>query len=537
MITVQAQNKPSEKIVITSKDEKTAVEINDKGELILNVSPKDSPKFKKAGVVRYSDFGAKGDGKSDDIDVIAATHAFANQEGLAVKADKGATYYIGGKTRTVIIQTDTDFGAASFIIDDREVQNRGRCVFMVTSNQKSFPIKGISTLKKNQKKVDVSLQESCLISVTNSNVKQYIRFGSNQNNGSTQTDIFLVDKNGNVDMKSPIIWDFDEITEIKALPIDKKILNIKGGHFTTIANNEESKYNYYQRNLAIRRSNVIVDGVEHLVTGEGDHGAPYLGFINIADGCDVVVKNTTLTGRKTYSTIGSADKPVAMGSYDICINNSLNVSVISCKQTNDINDKKYWGIMASNYSKNILYDGCVFSRFDAHKGVANTTIRNSTLGYMGINAIGSGTLIVEKSTLYQSNLVNLRNDYGSTWQGEIIIRDCVFAPFLYKNSNIATIINGNNSGEHDFGYACYMPERITIENLRIDDSNHPANYQGPFLFANFNPKMTSESYHENFPYIKTQNVIIKNVTTTSGKPLRVSNNPYMFKNIKIEGLN
>jgi hypothetical protein len=56
-----------------------------------------------------------------------------------------------------------------------------------------------------------------------------------------------------------------------------------------------------------------VDGLEHRVTGEGDHGAPYGGFINIRDCAYVTVKNTILTGHKTYRTIGAAGKPVSMG--------------------------------------------------------------------------------------------------------------------------------------------------------------------------------------------------------------------------------
>jgi hypothetical protein len=38
-----------------------------------------------------------------------------------------------------------------------------------------------------------------------------------------------------------------------------------------------------------------------------------------------------------------------------------------------------------------------------------------------------------------------------------------------------------------------------IENLKIDDSNHPANYEDPAIFANFNPQMTDEYYVEEFP--------------------------------------
>ncbi len=37
-------------------------------------------------------------------------------------------------------------------------------------------------------------------------------------------------------MNSPIIWDFDQITDITAFPIDETTLTITGGRFTTIAN-------------------------------------------------------------------------------------------------------------------------------------------------------------------------------------------------------------------------------------------------------------------------------------------------------------
>jgi hypothetical protein len=532
-VVVRGQTQdPFGKVLITSSKKKTQVSSNDQGELLVNVSTKDVAKFKANGLVRYRYFGATGDGKTDDIDAIAATHAFANQHGLTVKADDGATYYIGGKERTAVIRTDTDFGTAAFIIDDAEVQNRNTPVFTVSSSLKPFKLEGISSLRRNQEKLDVSLPGTCLVTVTNSAVKHYVRFGLNQDNGAPQTDIFVVDKNGNVDMDAPIIWDFDRITEITALPIDETTLTITGGRFTTIANKAESKYTYYSRNIAIRRSHVVVDRLEHRVTGEGDQGAPYGGFINIGDCSYVTVKNTILTGHLTYRTIGAAGEPVSMGSYDLLVNRALNVSFVNCTQTNDIDDNKYWGILGSNYCKNLLYDSCILSRFDAHKGVANATIRNSTLGHMGINAIGSGTFTVEHTTIRGRSVINLRSDYGSTWQGEFIIRNCTFVP-LGGRPTSASLISGSYSGLHDFGYTCYMPERITIENLHIDDTNHPEDYQGPVIFTNFNPQMTDDSYQEKFPYIRTREVILRNVTTASGKVIRLSDNPIMFKDVKV----
>lgn len=530
----QGQTKGSpDHVVITSQKGKSGISTNPNGDLQLNVSPRDVAKFKAAGRVRYRDFGARGDGKADDMDAIAATHAFANRHGLLVKADPKATYYIGGKERTAFIQTDTDFGTAAFLIDDTQVQNRNTSVFTVSSELKPFKLEAIPSLQKNQQKIEASLPGPCLITVTNANVKHYIRFGLNQNNGSSQTDIFVVDKTGKVDMNAPIIWDFDQITDISALPIDEKPLTITGGRFTTLANKAESNYTYYNRNIAIRRSNVLVEGLQHYIRGEEDHGAPYGGFINIGDCAYVTVKNTMLTGHKTYSTIGAAGKPVSMGTYDLSVNRALHISFINCSQTNDINDRTYWGILGSNFSKNLLYDGCTLSRFDAHQGVANATIRNSTLGHMGINAIGSGVLLVENSTLRGRSLVNLRPDYGSSWQGEVVIRNCVFVPAGDKFIS-ADLISGSYSGQHNFGYTCYMPQRITIENLRIDDSGHGETYRGTALFANFNPQMTDNTYQEKFPYVITKEVILRNITTTSGKALRISDNPFMFREVKVD---
>lgn len=519
-------------VIITDNEGKTFVSKGNNGGLIVNVSPADAQKFKARGVVKYSDFGARGDGKTDDMDAIAATHAYANRQSLPVKADDGARYYISGKNRTAVILTDTDFGKAEFIIDDTEVENRNANIFLVSSNLRPFRPEGINSLRKNQEKIDITLPGTCIITVTNSNIKRYIRFGPNQNNGSSQTDIFIADRNGNVDMQAPVIWDFDQITDINALPVDETTLTISGGRFTTIANRAESKYNYYNRGIAIRRSNVIVTGLEHRVTGEGDNGAPYGGFLNINDCAYVTVRNCILTGHKTYETIGSAGVTVSMGTYDISINRATNVTFVKCSQTNDINDNRYWGIMGSNYSKNLKLDSCVFSRFDAHMGVANATIMNSTLGHQGINAIGTGTFLVENSTINGRTLINLRSDYGSTWQGEFIIRNCIFVP-AGGRSVTASLFGGSYSGQHDFGYTCYMPEKIIIENLRIDDSNHPEEYRGPAIFANFNPKMTDASYKEQYPYVITREVILRNVTTASGKPLRLSDNPFMFRNVKV----
>ena len=485
-------------------------------------------------VVFYSEYGAIGDGVTDDLDAIVKTHDAANQAGLPVRADAGATYYIGNTNKTARIQTDTDWGDARFVIDDSivSVENRNSHIFNISSKLPATRIGTITTLKRNQEKLDLSLERGSFIEVTDRNTMRYIRYGANQNNGAAQTDVFVVDENGHVDRKAPIIWDFDNISSMTAYPVDTEPLTVKGGHFTTIANQAESRYTYYARGVNITRSNVTVDGVYHAVTGELDHGAPYGGFITVSNCANVLVQNCTLSGHRIYSTIGAANTPVTMGTYDISVNKAINVTFKNCKQTNDIHDSKFWGIMGSNYSKNITLDTVEFSRFDAHQGVANATVKNSVLGHMGMNIIGIGVFLVENTRVCGSGFINLRSDYGSTWEGEIIIRNCEFVPRNGAQAD-AVLINGSYSGQHDFGYTCHMPRKITIDGLVINDGNPPNGYQGPKIFADFNRAYTSEDYVEKFPYVITEEIVIGNLTVKSGKPYLISNNPLMFRNVKI----
>ena len=95
------------------------------------------------------------------------------------------------------------------------------------------------------------------------------------------------------------------------------------------------------------------------------------------------------------------------------------------------------------------------------------------------------------------------------------------------------LIGGRNYSDHDFGYPCCMPGRITIDGLAIVDGNPPDNYRGPKIFGEFNRLYTSEEYKEAYPYIITEEVSIKNMTAKSGKQYYISDNPFMFRNVKI----
>ena len=76
---------------------------------------------------------------------------------------------------------------------------------------------------------------------------------------------------------------------------------------------------------------------------------------------------------------------------------TIDVTFRNCRQTTDITDRAYWGLIGSNNCREILVEDCTFSRFDAHMGVTDCTIRRTNLGWMGITAIGFGTTEAWKS--------------------------------------------------------------------------------------------------------------------------------------------
>jgi len=491
-------------------------------------------------LVTYEAFGAAGDGVTDDLPAICAAHEHANAHGLRVVTRPDATYHLGRRALTAVITTDTDWNTSRFTIDDSaQVEDHKQPLFEVRSRLNPVELQ-IDRLTRDQKRLDVRPERDCHVLVESDERRRYIRRGLNQNQGVPQHDCFILRRDGSVE--GDIDWDYERVTRVEAHPIDERPLVLRGGVFTTFANRmaQEIGYNYWARNILIARSNTEVAGLTHYVVGETAVGHPYSGFIHVRQCAEIVLRDCFATGHKIYSTIGSANKPVSMGSYDYSVNNVVNFTMIGCHM-NGICDRTRWGVIGSNFCKNILLEDCTLSRMDTHQGVSGTyTIRRCTLGHMGLNAIGRGLLTVEDSTLYGRSLVNFRADYGGTWEGELVIRNCRWVPACGEMA-WPHLFGVPNDGMHDFGYPCSMPREITIDGLFVDDVNHPEDYQGPYLFSDpddvrFAGPDLPLTAERPFPYARCQTVRVRGLSTASGKPPRTSPNAELAASVVIEEL-
>ena len=479
--------------------------------------------------VSYEDFGAIGDGVADDFEAIEAAHIYANANGLEVKAKSDATYYVGEKlTREIPVKTNVDWNGANIIINDNAsnaYQYRAVNLFAFRRESK-LVLEGEALIAaigegRTIKKGDTSfpwllpvLNEDSLIRVTNSGHRDFVRFGCNENGGVERRDMFEVSKDGTLDPETDVAYEFDNITKIEIFPAHETPITVKNGNFASICCRTVKETDFlgrwhgYERGFLISRADVTLENITHRMIDEpeldttrdelaktyGNRGEsyPYEGFIVGRIANRLTLKNCRLTAHTTYyedkpatvSTGWQVPPPVALGSYDMYFQYCNRVSLINVKHdcTTGIADNKYWGIMASNNCKNFLLDGCDMNRFDAHQGFWNTKIVNSTFGH-SINITGGGHLYMENVTkLTGYTFLSVRGDYGSSFEGDIVIKNCrheSLVPYNTTRTNETQtdkptysayliglcIVGGNYERFYnwDFGYGLYLPTKITLD--------------------------------------------------------------------------
>lgn len=449
----------------------------------------------KVRFVYYNDFGAVGDGVTEDFPAIVEAHRYANQYGFTVCAGDNTgntkyTYYIANISAPAIIKTDVNWGKATFYIDDKAVAFGSTAsktsIFRFESDYTSENLDKETIalianesggLSKDVTNINFKTGVPYLLMIYDSNVRQYMRYG-HFTNGATQRELIIVDGDGNLIDNTALLFDYDKVTSITAKRVDDKPITASGGIFITDANSvlpEQQYYNSYTRNIVVERSNVTIRLLQHKIINEGEHGVPYSGFISMSWANNMLVEDTILQGHKVYKDCKDQSW---MGTYDIGGSYANGLYFKNCTQSNFFKEGSdtqtesgLWGIMGTNYCKNITYDNSTLSRLDAHAGVYNASIINGSKVQM-INLIGGGTALIDDSYIYNSNgPIDLRADYGSLWNGDIILRDVKL--YVYDNSFAFIRPTWRN---HNFGYNPSYGHRVIIENLTIMDKPEATMY-------------------------------------------------------------
>ena len=298
---------------------------------------------KDISVVYYDDFGAKGDGKTDDFKAIYDTHVFANISGQTVKATPRKTYYIcearieidGVMTVTTVpVRTNTDWQGAYFIIDDTELETRSggknrdmamKHVFTVMpdDDQSMFKItdknllSSIGAINSETTHIDLGLDFDAMIIPYYKGHKIYRRRGYGQFAGADQHEIIILERDGRIKTEeTPLSFHYNSVDYIEVYRIDPdRAVTVKNGNFKTLDTRENQKVNgvyggtYIRRGINVTRAYTTIENIKHEVENgftlqeriNGYEGNTTNGFFTADNTSYVTIRNCLIPARMSYN--------------------------------------------------------------------------------------------------------------------------------------------------------------------------------------------------------------------------------------------
>ncbi|MBO7303826.1 MAG: hypothetical protein J6V09_01195 [Clostridia bacterium] len=493
--------------------------------------------------VNYRDFGAVGDGVTNDFFAIKAAHDYANSHGLSVVANGEDTYLISdtrdeaGNVYSVEIKTNVDWRGAKIIIDDRAFRHydgtgvTDKDVFVILPDSEPRIIEDKNLLSKilgtgfnksTERIVIPGVDYPVMIIPYDSSNRVYRRRGFNSYVGGVTHEVIVLDKDGYIDPETKLFFDYKSLDAIKVFRLDEPRITIENATFTTIASHydmlvrdEDGKVisrrsGYIQRGIEIMRSFTTAKNLAHYVEGEitlaeqasGILGPVYNGFYGTTNVHGVTFEDCILTARRCFrrNNVPGAGNGTT-GTYDYTVLESNKVVFKNCIQSNfwikidmqtgeitpvsegtpgaqlsmtptsygNINFKIYWGLGGSNYTKNLEFIGSTMSRFDAHAGIMNGRIVDSTV--TAISLVGGGDMLVENTRWFGEGirkgdaLLTLRSDYASPWDGKITLRNVK----AYIHTEKPSFLIGHSYLNWYCGYDSCYPS-LEVENLEYYDT-------------------------------------------------------------------
>ena len=408
---------------------------------------------------------------------------------------------------------DNDSSPINFYTKDDQTLKR----LNADKDENGLVIRSINHGDKQTTKLDIGIREPFMLKVFNSEARAYIRWGYVDTKGGAQCEVVLVDKEGNIDPSTPFLIDYEKITQIVAYKIDVEPITIKNADIESrnSLHNLLGGYKSIAHSIQVSRPNVTLENLIHTVTQEIPETAPtrkneatglwedvsgegftieggivklngkqykgddvkpftgfsYSGFVQISNTYNTLVKGCGFQARYHYEE----------GTYDISCGYATHIEFRNCTQNNffekdkDGNDTQvanlgtYWGVAGTNYCKNMYYVDSVLTRYDAHCGVFNGGVKGGKLAVLRL--IGGGTFTIEGVDFHarSGSPVQLREDYGATFNGTVIIKDTYFN-YVWAGTNYNLVLVDAPTAHIYNGYRTYFPNLI-IDNIGVETTN------------------------------------------------------------------
>ena len=450
---------------------------------------------KDISVVYYEDFGAKGNGITDDFKAFYDTHVFANGGGQTVMATPGKTYLIRdsrmgtASAKSIPIKTNVNWNGATIIIDDTEmaritghanIDMAGKYIFTVQPDDehRKTTIYSRATLdriveeglKPGKTTVNLGLSNwdgDVMIIPSDSSHKVFRRLNYGQFKGDPMFELLIVFADGTIDPETPVTFNYTKLDRIDVYKLDKSsAITIENGNIITYSSkvnhivNGSFNSSTINRGLDVQRSYTTVKNVNHSVVDgitlkdrieNGIEGPGSSGFFRAYYATDITFKDCEIPGRMCYGNSST---------YNFTARTANRVTLDGCIQPNFwvyVDPVTYEITNATDKYGNKTRSDAVLGRTSITVGMESYTLQwgvGGTNYCKNLSYINSTLSRYDAHAgLYNGKIIGCNiTDIELTGFGQFIIEDTTLYSLVSPTSNKDSYSNVIIPMRADYGY-------------------------------------------------------------------------------------
>lgn len=393
------------------------------------------------GFMSVAQFGATGDGDTDDSDAIQAALTFCGENGLKTVFEYGKTYRV---SKQVSVTGPVDFNCCTILPDE----NAANTLFYIQGGgtRETFSQAVLGKYGVTEKEL---FSKSFFIV---SPLHMGARYENPAEHGYTYYEQAMqTDENGdfiNDCFHADIVEGEYEFRDIQ--DVNKPVITVENVHFDL----KERKHSPLTL-IYCHRSNTRIQNVS--VTGLFDAGVTNDDLFVCRGSANV-----------EFSHIhGSNPFPTSNSGYVFGLYESSDLYIHDCV-IGGHDDK--WGAIGSNFISNVVFERVKINRVDSHDMYhGHLIMRDCILHEVAVEG-GNGLVLVENCTIlrgHKQGILTLRTDFRAMPSGKVIYRNCRFFDVNY----VLFYVDLNNTPSYDPATLGYTGTELVIDDCEVDGAD------------------------------------------------------------------
>lgn len=437
-------------------------EENDNGGTIIQVTGVTTGRFKRSvKTIDPVDFGAKGDGQTNDFDSFNRASQESNDKELPIICSK-RKYKIEGST-SLTFKESIDFNYSTLDLNSYtgtiHIRRKKEKVTYEVGSPVVDALNNMTTeeASKGTNNVggwsDIEDIWNCFIKINTSqdfytyrgNVEKRIEYNKTYRYG---------------ELSSPFLYNLPvgDITSVEAYPMEDKFTRIKNVTIDLQSHNSPNSI------IQIASSHVRVEGFIFLSNPNELTSSPY--YITIRDSCDVKIEGVI----NDWATKTRGDSAPYLLNYAY----SYDLTFKDIESTGD-----GWGQTGGNLCQRVTFDNCKLNRIDFHRpGLEWVKIKDCVIGDRNIGLSIIGDLYIEGCKHIKQlgdgtiGYISGRRDVGGFADGNLFIER---STFINKSGSMVNLI------QHEYDSGADKPvgspinyrffKRITYNDCKLEQGS------------------------------------------------------------------